>query len=425
MAVIAAVMLVGTGIAGADVLHVNDLVTSGDTELAPGGTGSATVWLENNNSDPTGDATGCNAGGSGANPTVTLSSSNPLVVTIDTPASKEITGCGTGAAISFGYTVSSTATHNQTATISGSVSGGKAGSLYNTADNFTVTVKVAAPLDTAPPTWSCSPTAADGIWHATDQSFTCSAQDASGLKTGSPASFTLSTSVTNGTENSNASTGSQSLCDIHDNCTTAGPITGNKIDKKKPYDITFSGSISDGDSYYFGFVPADDMACDATDDGSGLKGCVVTGYGTGLGNHTLTATATDNVDNSDSDSISYSVLPWTATGFYRPVDMGGILNTVKGGSTVPLKFEVFAATELTDIAYIDTFKVGTLPCGSLSDSPTDEIEVTSTGGTSLRYDTEGGQFIQNWKTPATKGICYKVTLTLDDGSEIKALFKTK
>ncbi len=36
-------------------------------------------------------------------------------------------------------------------------------------------------------------------------------------------------------------------------------------------------------------------------------------------------------------------------GFYAPVDVNGVLNTVKGGSTVPLKFEVFAgSTELTD-----------------------------------------------------------------------------
>ena len=36
------------------------------------------------------------------------------------------------------------------------------------------------------------------------------------------------------------------------------------------------------------------------------------------------------------------------SGYYQPVDMNGVWNTVKGGSTVPLKFELFAGTtELT------------------------------------------------------------------------------
>jgi hypothetical protein len=52
-------------------------------------------------------------------------------------------------------------------------------------------------------------------------------------------------------------------------------------------------------------------------------------------------------------------------------------------------------------------------------------EVTTTGGTILRYDTTAGQFIQNWKTPTSRGTCHKVTMTTDDGSTITALFKLK
>ena len=35
------------------------------------------------------------------------------------------------------------------------------------------------------------------------------------------------------------------------------------------------------------------------------------------------------------------------------------------------------------------------------------------------------EFIQNWKTPSTKGKCYVVRVTTIDGSYIQALFKTK
>jgi hypothetical protein len=48
--------------------------------------------------------------------------------------------------------------------------------------------------------------------------------------------------------------------------------------------------------------------------------------------------------------------------------------------------------------------------------------VTSTGGTSLRYDTGDGRFIQNWKTPKTPGACYQVTMTTADSSALTALF---
>ena len=62
-------------------------------------------------------------------------------------------------------------------------------------------------------------------------------------------------------------------------------------------------------------------------------------------------------------------------------------------------------------------------CGT--DSVTDEIELTTTGGTSLRYDATAGQFIQNWQTPKKPGQCHKVTTTTTDGSSINVLFKLK
>jgi hypothetical protein len=105
--------------------------------------------------------------------------------------------------------------------------------------------------------------------------------------------------------------------------------------------------------------------------------------------------------------------------------MGGVWNTVKGGSTVPLKFEVFAgSTELTTTAAISGFTQQKTPC-STSGAGEDAVEVTTTGGTSLRYDTVAGQFVQNWKTPTTPGACYRVTMNAQDGSTLTALFKMK
>ena len=51
--------------------------------------------------------------------------------------------------------------------------------------------------------------------------------------------------------------------------------------------------------------------------------------------------------------------------------------------------------------------------------------MTTSGGTTLRYDATAGQFIQNWQTPKKAGACYQVTMTSADGSDLHALFKLK
>jgi len=197
-----------------------------------------------------------------------------------------------------------------------------------------------------------------------------------------------------------------------------------------PTDIQFVGNINHNDSFFFGDVPAK-PTCTATDGGSGLNsaGCVVSGYSTAVGTHTLKATATDKAGNTATKEISYTVKAWTFNGFYQPVDMSTstttVWNTVKGGSTVPLKFELFkGATELTDTSAIKSLQAQKISC-STSAGLEDAIETVATGGTSLRYDSTGGQYIYNWKTPTGANTCYKVTLTANDGSTLSAYFKMK
>jgi hypothetical protein len=195
------------------------------------------------------------------------------------------------------------------------------------------------------------------------------------------------------------------------------------VDRTAP-GLTWDGGPAHDASYYFGSVPAA-PTCTAADARSGPKDCTVSGYGTTVGSHTMTATAYDHAGNSTDETRTYTVQAWTLNGFYQPVDMGGVWNTVKGGSTVPFKFEVFAGpTELTDVAVIDSFTAKGDTCPGAS-TPTDDIEFTTTGGTSLRYDPVAGQFIQNWKTPKNRGACYEVTMKTIDGSTLVAKFKLK
>jgi hypothetical protein len=218
----------------------------------------------------------------------------------------------------------------------------------------------------------------------------------------------------------------------------AKPYSGTAVDKAgnsanasgtvdidmTPPGIIWSNGPVDGESYYFGFVPAE-PTCTATDDLSGPGTCTVTGYGNAAGqSYTLKATAYDVAGNETEETRSYTVLAWTLNGFYRPIDMTiGVWNTVKGGSTIPLKFRIFAGeTELTDVKYVKSFTYQYV--GANNGGSEDPIETLATGGTILRYDTVEGQFIYNWKTPRVKGD-YIVTMTTLDGSSIVAYIRFK
>ena len=170
-------------------------------------------------------------------------------------------------------------------------------------------------------------------------------------------------------------------------------------------------------------------ASDAVDSSPTVACTPVSGSTFGPGATTVTCTATDDAGNTSPATTFKVIVKFDLKGFYQPVDMSTgstiVWNTVKNGSTVPLKFEVFAgATELTTTSTINQpLKAVGVSCGTTSF--TDEIELVATGGTVLRYDTTGGQFIYNWQTPKKSGACYKVTVETADGSSISAFFLLK
>ncbi len=142
-----------------------------------------------------------------------------------------------------------------------------------------------------------------------------------------------------------------------------------------------------------------------------------------IGTTSVNCSATDAAGNTATGSFSIKVQR-TLKGFYQPVDMWRTLNTVKNGATVPLKFEVFAGgTELTSTDIIKPISVRSMDCNTLAAS--DEIEVTTSGSTSLRYDSTSGQYIYNWQTPKQAGTCYLVTVTTVDGAQQNAQFKLR
>jgi hypothetical protein len=154
----------------------------------------------------------------------------------------------------------------------------------------------------------------------------------------------------------------------------------------------------------------------------------------------LTGTDAPNYLFNGQGAGTGNIGSWTLNGFYQPVgipntygilvpSMAGITwNSVKGGQTVPLKFNVFAGTvEKTHTSAVQNFSVGEVSCIEVGTSE-ELVEFVTTGATELRYSgTPGvdGQFIQNWQTPKTANKCYRTVMTTMDGSVLVAFFKTK
>jgi hypothetical protein len=142
-----------------------------------------------------------------------------------------------------------------------------------------------------------------------------------------------------------------------------------------------------------------------------------------LGQTSVTCSATDSSGSVvASGGFTVTVVP-TFRGFYRPIDMDGMTNVVKGGATVPLKFQVFAGTtELTDPSSLP-ITIVQMWCGTQGQWAVPEEPVTR-GGTSLRYDAGAHQFIYNWQAPkAAAGTFYRIVVQMPDGTTVEAVFK--
>jgi hypothetical protein len=167
---------------------------------------------------------------------------------------------------------------------------------------------------------------------------------------------------------------------------------------------------------------------------TGAGHCTVTGqtvHLTGGGSCTVTASQAGNNVYKPAPPVpqTFTIIAWTIQGFRSPVTMPEdgqpVWNVVKGGSSVPLKFNIYAgAVKQTALSAV---KGGSVALYSASCTSGETAGLTSavdnTGPTSLRYD--GTQFIQNWKTPKKAGLCYAVRMTARDGSMITGYFRTK
>jgi hypothetical protein len=223
---------------------------------------------------------------------------------------------------------------------------------------------------------------------------------------------------------------------------TPKPLTGNFAAANKVYDGNTSATVTSRS--LTGAVSLDDVsltggtaAFDTKDVGNGKT-------------VTLTGATLAGADQADYhldhvNTTTANITAWDANGhgFYQPVGIENSLfvagpgllpasnaatvwNAAKGGSTIPLKFNVFAGgvekTSLSDISGFSAVKLQTCTAGAA----TDAVDFVTTGNTVLRYDTVDKQFIQNWKTPTVNAeTCYRASVTFADGSSLSAFFKLR
>jgi hypothetical protein len=140
-----------------------------------------------------------------------------------------------------------------------------------------------------------------------------------------------------------------------------------------------------------------------------------------IGTTTVACSATDGAGNTANGSFSVRVI-YGWSGFFRPVDNLPTINTVKAGSSVPLKFSLSGNHGLDIMAsgYPISQRIACDASASF-----DGIEETVTaGGSSLSYDPAADQYVYVWKTDkAWAGTCRQVIVMLNDGTVHRANFK--
>ena len=149
------------------------------------------------------------------------------------------------------------------------------------------------------------------------------------------------------------------------------------------------------------------------------------GHVDGADNCPLITNADQNDTNGDGIGDACDLVVYDFAGFFPPIDNLPVLNTVKSGNAVPIKFSLNGNQGL-DI--LETGYPKTQPISCSSAAPSAAIEETDTVGNSrLSYDASNDQYKYVWKTTKTwKGSCQQLIVKFkNNSSEHKANFKFK
>lgn len=141
----------------------------------------------------------------------------------------------------------------------------------------------------------------------------------------------------------------------------------------------------------------------------------------------MTKTAVDRADNAAAAchyAVIYDFLG--AGGFRAPVNNRPVVNTVRSGSTIPVKWQLPDGLGgfLSDLSVVSAISAQQVSCLTFADALSDPVETTTAGSSGLHFDWTDMQYIYNWKTERSMGgRCFVLILSFDDGRSYQANFK--
>ena len=163
------------------------------------------------------------------------------------------------------------------------------------------------------------------------------------------------------------------------------------------------------------------------DGGSGVGTCAGTVASGGnittspVGAKTFTVNAADNVGNASTHSVTYKVV-YNFTGFLSPVSNPPVLNMLKAGGDISLKFGLGGNQGLSILVANEP---SSQPIDCTSKAPIGGATPTNPlGSIGLTYQPMPNQYIYTWLTNKTwAGTCRQFNLTLNDGTQHVAYFR--
>lgn len=160
------------------------------------------------------------------------------------------------------------------------------------------------------------------------------------------------------------------------------------------------------------------------DSGSGIASCTVPDPldTSSPGTKTIHAHAVDRAGHVFDGNLSYSVTPYTFTGFFSPVNNLPAINDANAGSAVPIKFSLSGFRSLNLFAPGYPATQAMTSCGGALTGP---LVPTQLGPDGFTYDPLLDRYKYVWKTDRGWSGCRQLIVRFKDGTEKRANFRFK
>ena len=186
-----------------------------------------------------------------------------------------------------------------------------------------------------------------------------------------------------------------------------------------PIDVS-DPTVTVNGTYGFGSVAHATCA----DAGSGIASCSVPDPldTSSAGLHTIHAHAEDRAGHTFDSNLTYSVTPYSFTGFFSPINNLPTINDVNAGSAVPIKFGLSGFRNFNLFAPGYPASQAMTSCGGALTGP---LVPTQLGPDGFTYDPLLDQYKYVWKTDGNWRGCRQLIVRFKDGTEKRANFRFK